>query len=378
VGVEVFQIISRRKKAHRTPFERMTHNIKDFVLKFDKTIDSALILAQKDIIPYWIDFKKKHVIFAEMPKPADLSHASFITDGVYESANKLYFIPFPIFLSLADSIKSLPVEVVLGACTPRSGSTLMCKLLSRTKSVFAMSQPACLNLVERKYSLKSGFGQALFKALILFLGQFVFQQGKKILYIRPMFLSDFDIIDRLFNISTKKIITWRGPFESMKSLFQKWPINFSNMLFILWLIITSYDIYPVDTRELRSCLFQIKKTTRLQKLLIGCWILPMIILIKSAEKTEKPPLVLHYDDLISYSHHELIELVLNYLGLQDEFSEEMILELSRDSQAGTAVGRDKSLDLPIEKLKIIKKNVDDYIGSYTYNLGFIRNNFLEK
>src|SRR3990167_9562073 len=123
------------------------------------------------------------------------------------------------------------------------------------------------------------------------------------------------------------------------------------MLFILWLIITRYDIYPVDTRELRSCLFQIKKTTRLQKLLFGCWILPMIILIKAAEKAEKPYLVLRYDDLISYSHHELIELVLNYLGLQDECSEEMILELSGDSQAGTAVGRDKSLDLPIEKLK---------------------------
>lgn len=359
--------IVERKKLFRSHVERLNHKMNDFSLRHDGEANPQILINSKNILPYWIDFKKKAVIFAEIPETEQLNQASFISDTIYVCAEKLYFVPFSIFLITASKIQTLKTEIVLGLHTPRSGSTLLCKILSQTKSVFVMSEPICLNLIERHYSLQSSFAQDLFKGLILFFSHFSYKQKKKILYLKPFSLSNSKAIDSLFQITTKKIISWRDPFETVKSIAEKAPaiqrFFFNNFVFLLNLKIISAE--PIDKKIKFAAMFNTKKMNTLQISLVFFWILPMSDLIKENDTLESKQLIFHYDDLAFRSKHELITIILQYLNLTDEFSKKMIDEFEHDSQAGTWLGRDRKHPLSLVEAKLMKMEVSKFINQYT-------------
>lgn len=364
--IKVYRVIGR-KKPFRSHAKMLNHNMNDFYLKYEDEENSQILINNKNVLPYWVDFKKKVVIFAEISEAEQLNQAPSISDAIYTFAEKLYFVPFSVFLIMASKIPNLKTEIVLGLCTPRSGSTLLCKIISRTKSVFVMSKPMCINLIERYYSLKSTFAQDLFKGFILFFSHFSYNQGKNILYIKQFSPSDSRIIDNLFQITTKKIISWRGPFETVKSTTETVPsvqrFFFNKFAFLLKSKVISTQ--SVDKKTKLASIFNMKKISALQIMLVCFWVFPMSYLVKENNSLGLKPLIFHYNDLTCLPKCEVITMILQYLNLTDEFSEKMMDEFDRDSQAGTPLGRDRKHPLSLAEAKLTKIEVDTFVNQYT-------------
>jgi hypothetical protein len=381
MSIRTFQVVARRKKRDLSPFQGFHHNLKDFTLKDDGVVSIDGFLKNVNVLPYWLDFKTKEVIFAQIKDVNQLSHAPFISDAIYESAERIFLVPFALFISLASRIESLKTDIVLAAFTPRSGSTLMCKIISRSESVFVMAEPICLNLIERHYSLSSSFGEDLYKSLILFFSDLAYKQGKKTLYIKPFILNDMNIIDRLFNITTKKIITWRSPFETMRSILEIRPRGLRRVMKHFSPIILKKIIafQPLNRREQFNAYFNDKNFNSHQIELIFYWVLPMFNLVKySLSSDNSNPLILHYDDLASYPPQKLVELILDYLELPSDSLDKMKLEFNHDSQAGTSLGRDRRNKLSLNEREEIKKDINKFLAKYTLDLELPRMKHLSK
>jgi hypothetical protein len=370
--IDVYTIIDRKKKTHQLPTERLTHRISDYTLQKAVPIKGNELLLLKNIIPYWIEFSSKKVIFAEVENADALSNSPFITDAIYEKAKKIYCVPFSIFLSLTLEIKSLKAEIILGLHTPRSGSTLLCKIISQAKSVFVMSEPISLNLIERKYSLKDPFAQKLFMGMALFFGHFCNAQEKKYLYIKPYAISNSRAIDELFKLKTKKIITWRGAFETVNSLYKTLPY-FPKFFLINFTFFLNKKLLPVqslDRRVLCENLFNSNKLNSSEVILVYAWVMPMLDLVK--EKKDSDVLMLHFDDIRKCEPATLITMILKFLNIAGEVSNKMFLELGQDSQAGTALAKDKKYPLKTRQKKIIEDEVNSFIDLYAHDISLPR------
>ncbi len=366
MSIEIFSIKQRRKKKYDKLSERFCHDVCNFSLFREGGIGAQAFLDKKNILPYWIDFKKKQVIFSEISEPNLLSSASFITDAIYENAEKLYFVPFSLFLMLASEINLLKTEIIMGIFTPRSGSTLMCKVISKSKSIFVMSEPICLNLIERHYSLDSEHGKVLFKSTMLFFSHFAHNQGKTALYLKPLAISDFGVVDKLFKIDTKKIITWRGPFETMRSFMEKRPAKIRRIFHILKFMIhrQMWNFQPVDNKQRLIFLFG-RNLAPHYRIFVLSWVFPMQYI---ANLDKRKTVEFRYENFKNFSSHYIVKSLLEYLNRAEEFSEEMLLEFERDSQAGTVVGRHRKYFLSEKEEKKVKAEIEFFINQYTFHL----------
>lgn len=361
-----YSIVSRKIKSHAGMYERFHHSLKHFKLKFETTVDPTTLLEENNITPYWLDFKKMIVVFAEVTDTTQLSHSPFISDAIYETAEKLYFIPFSIFFNLAKRIKTLRTEIVLGTYTSRSGSTLICKIISHTQSVFVMSEPMCLNLVDRKCSLDKPFAKRMIRSLILFLSHFSAQCGKTHLYLKPFPLSEPGIIDKLFNIQTKKIFTWRDPYSTMASIlkkqrfYERWVFYYFRSLVLKGIKMYWYNTYYdlLDKLDLR-------KLSSFEVIFYITWFSPILESLTNVDRsTENQQLIFNFDDLSSRSGPTFIKVLLRFLNLDCEYSIKMKEELNHDSQANTAMGQQRCYALTAKESVYIKEMIQAFSSKY--------------
>lgn|GEM_PF-1168675 len=131
----VYEIISRQKEmvfAPATP--------EHYILSAGTPFDTAELVSNRNWMLHFIDHTNRRVAFALMPDGVDLGAAPFVYAMQHDMAQRLVFVPFETFLTLADQLPS-PSNVVFVFSIGRCGSTLLSKIFGEVPGVWGLSEP---------------------------------------------------------------------------------------------------------------------------------------------------------------------------------------------------------------------------------------------
>ncbi len=103
------------------------------------------ILDNPHITLYGLDFEARQAVFVETPADIDLSQAPFYINTQFESARRLFTIPFVTMIQMAKSITIDDNRLILIYSVGRCGSTLASQIFAQIPGVINISEPYALS-----------------------------------------------------------------------------------------------------------------------------------------------------------------------------------------------------------------------------------------
>ena len=132
----ILNIESRRRKNHLG-----ITSPADFYFSEGDTIDAQVVIESPNISLYCLDHEYKRAIFAETHADVDLSQAPFYYQAQYESAVRLFAVPYEELHRLANDIHLDSKCLILIYSVGRSGSTLLSTALNQVDNIVSLSEP---------------------------------------------------------------------------------------------------------------------------------------------------------------------------------------------------------------------------------------------
>ncbi len=136
----IFEVTGRGERA-----QVRRAGLHNFELREQGQLPASEILHNPHITLYALDFERQEAIFVETPADVDLSQAPFIVTAQYESAEKVWTIPFATLTQLAQSIELDTSRLIHIYSVGRCGSTLASQLFAQVAGVVNISEPAVLS-----------------------------------------------------------------------------------------------------------------------------------------------------------------------------------------------------------------------------------------
>ena len=338
-------------------------------------------LQAKNLFLYAFDFKKSEVYFVLVDDFFALSKAPFLFEALYHNAKEVITIDLDLFLALSKKIEveACKVSLTLVGYTPRACSTLVCNVVGALPSYFSMSEPVCLTVLERHYSMKDCIGLEFFKASLIFLRYHVFQNGLNNLLLKPTNLSSFDAYNQVIGPQLKKIFLIRPAYDCIKSIMQKIPFHLRCLLMLRPLARhVNLDRFPIDRCHNFQTQFPYKKMHYYEQELVLDWLYDVELMLIDYDNDPRA-LCLSFEGICADTNQAIIK-ICKFLGIQDRVSLQKALEVQKsDSQSGSFLGRDYHYALKAWESKVLKKYIEHpRVGkrankAYTRFLGKVAN-----
>ena len=119
----------------------------DYIATHRGFVDPDLVL-RGNITLYELTALK--AVFIESPENINVYHssvASFVKEGQFNHAQKLYVMPITSFYKLAEKVGRPQAPIILLGNKSRCGSTLLTQLMDSTDEIVSMSEPAAFEAV---------------------------------------------------------------------------------------------------------------------------------------------------------------------------------------------------------------------------------------
>ena len=113
----------------------------DFQFSEGDTIDAHVVIESPNISLYCLDHEYQRALFVETPADVDLSQAPFYYQAQYESAVRLFAVPYEELHRLANDIHLDSKCLILIYSVGRSGSTLLSTALNQVDNIVSLSEP---------------------------------------------------------------------------------------------------------------------------------------------------------------------------------------------------------------------------------------------
>ncbi len=113
----------------------------DFHFSEGDTIDAQVVIENHNISLYSLDHEYQRAIFVETHDDINISQAPFYYQAQYESAVKLFAVPYEELHRLANDIRLDSKCLILIYSVGRSGSTLLSSALNQVENIVSLSEP---------------------------------------------------------------------------------------------------------------------------------------------------------------------------------------------------------------------------------------------
>lgn len=136
MNVHVLNIESRRRE---DPL--LIASPADFEFSEGNTVDAQVVIENPNISLYCLDHENQRAIFVETPGDVDLSQAPFYYQAQYEHSVGLFAVPYETLYRLANDIHLDSKRLILIYSVGRCGSTLLSSALNQVEDIVSLSEP---------------------------------------------------------------------------------------------------------------------------------------------------------------------------------------------------------------------------------------------
>ena len=319
----------------------------DFTLGPGQAVSPMLVLTQPGWSIYALDLDLRQAVFTHLPPQIDLADVPFAMLEQFAKADQILLVPFAALDALADATPQ-PKELIFLFGIARCGSTLVSRILNEVPEVWSLSEPSLyFNLAMHRHILSRDDQRNLIRACtrILFRPPAGAAPGAARsfaikLQSQPLFQAD--IYHQAFP-QAKFVFLYRDGAswaKSMSHFLQNIgvPMRLNTEARLLsWhygACVTSTDglerYYDVSAPDIAHA-----------EHLAPVWALAMEEYLRQLANGV-PFLALRYNEFDSDPATTTARL-LDHCGLGAEHLAKALRALDRDSQAGTSIGRDKSI-----------------------------------
>jgi hypothetical protein len=116
-------------------------SLASFEVTVGQEIETEWLVQSPQISLYCLDAASSQAIFVELPAEVNLAAAPFVYQAQYEGAQRLFSLPYPSFLQLAESIETNLDRLILLFNHGRCGSTLLHHVFNQIPGVVSLSEP---------------------------------------------------------------------------------------------------------------------------------------------------------------------------------------------------------------------------------------------
>jgi hypothetical protein len=119
-------------------------DIRNFGLRKVGQAPAGKILEDPHLSLYYLDFDDRRAVFVETPVDVDLSLAPFYFITQFDTARRVWTIPFDAMIRLAQDVSLDEQRLILIYSVGRCGSTLASQIFSQVPGVINISEPHAL------------------------------------------------------------------------------------------------------------------------------------------------------------------------------------------------------------------------------------------
>ena len=324
-------------------YHRFLASLKDFSYHEGTLVDPSLVVKNPQISLYCLDDSSQQALFVEIPPGIDLAKVPFVCRTQYEQAQQLITVPYETFNQLADHLPQVQRPIFIYT-TGRSGSTLLHQAFNESQIVLSLSEPdVATQFANLRHNTKGNRDAELRKlanSSIRFLFRNYHTQGVQAhaLKFRSHGTQVMDLFQTIFP-ETKNIFLYRQAIAYVTSSYRIYQKN-------------EYPVYPsfqvwqsqfeqfwgADLSDLVKYVDEECEAISILKELTLEWIVGMEWYIAQVERGT-PALALRYADLIDFQE-ETLKKIFSYCHLPLNRVQQALNAYSRDSQAGTPLGRE--------------------------------------
>lgn len=324
-------------------YHRFLASLKDFSYHEGSLVNPSLVIQNPQISLYCLDDSSQQAVFIEIPPRINLAKVPFVCRTQYEQAQQLITVPYETFNQLADHLPQVQHPILIYT-TGRSGSTLLHHAFNESQIVVSLSEPDVVtqfaNLRHNTRGNQDAELRKLANSSIRFLFRNYHAQGVQahVLKFRSHGTQVMDLFQTIFP-ETKNIFLYRDAIAYVTSnhrIYQKneYPVYPS---FHVWQS-RFEQFWGAELSHLVKYLDEECEAMSILKELTLEWIVSMEWYLAQVERGI-PALAVRYADLIDFQEQTLRN-IFSYCNLPLNGVQQALNAYSRDSQAGTPLGRE--------------------------------------
>ena len=332
------------EEKHRPTVIPALASLTDFTISEGEAVDAETVVRSPNVSLYCLDDATQRAIFVELPPDVDLALAPFVYVAQYEQALRLIAMPYDTFREVAHSLPEVQNLILIFSCG-RSGSTLLSHVLNSRENVLSLSEPdvASQYLHLRRAdgsrdvelselldcTVRMLFKPSAFKTPTIYALKF----RSEVTQTMDLFHTTFPQAKNLYlyRDAVGFIASFYRLFKSME-LPEISPLNETIAMFSQ---MANYDYGSIVSKYLGAEATQISMMEQFTLY----WIAQMEWYLAQVARGI-PVLAVRYADL-NAQREQVLAAIFDYCGLPTEQVARTLSVFDRDSQAGTALAREK-------------------------------------
>jgi hypothetical protein len=319
----------------------------DFEFTEGKAIDPGRVIADPLVSLYCLDHANRRALFVEITAGVDLTQAPFLYQAQYEYAERLIAVPYETLHQLADQISLDGRRLILVYSVGRSGSTLLGAALNSIKGTINLSEPDVFTQLVGLRQLQ-GIDEAEVSMLVQSCTKLLCKGMEQtpdpdfwVIKFRSFVIELGDVLHAHFP-DAKNIFLYRNAEGYLASSMQAFVGVMDTPEFRTFIQGWLSTLVPTIAKHVRE------GGPLLSFSSISAWLwLRTMERYMQLQEQGMPGLAIRYEDLQS-APHETIEKIIEFCGLPSRDLEDVYQVFARDSQAGSALSREKVRQVEFE------------------------------
>ncbi|WP_421725391.1 hypothetical protein [Bauldia sp.] len=305
-------------------------------------VPAGIVVDQPGWSLYCLDMETRQAVFVETDADIDLADAPFFYSKQFEAARRVALVPFAALGTLAAAVPA-PDRLAFIFNTGRCGTTLVNAMLNRVEGVWSLSEPdALFDLAMARDTLDPAEHRDLLEASTRLLFRPPSARAVHTLVIKPRSQSLFhaDLAHAAFPDASlvfmyRDGVGWARSFFQMATKLGFDPdFDEENRRFSWWILSGG-----TDPSYLRPYLDFDAEIVRVDALLAPVFGLYMETYLRHV-RAGVPFLAIRYNEL-NADRDAVTARLLRHCGLPETALPAALSGFESDSQAGTAIGRDR-------------------------------------